>query len=218
MSGGSAVKISAADLARMKNEGPSAVEYYRTSGLAQVRSMAANLIYSGAVAIFGLLFLKWSPMTMLVFMVVDAVLTVLSDMIRLPIAGRWIAASHKRDHEAGQILLISDGLEDGTGERADNGKAPKPGLILFFSTVSMLFLVPVIAACTEKTGLEPLRSVLEERWFPWIVGLDALWRICSAFVGAILVRRHPPVRGCFFFRTEAWPCSTAGCWCWSGCH
>ncbi len=192
MSGGSAVKISAADLARMKKDGPAALEYYRTSGLAQVRAMTTNLIYSGTVSLFGLLFLKWSPMTMLVFMVVDAVLTVLSDMIRLPIAGRWIAVSHKRDHEAGQILLIADGLEDGTGERPENGKAPKPGVILFFGTVSMLFLVPVIAACTEKTGLEPLRSVVEEKWFPWIVGLDALWRICSAFFGAIHIRRFPP--------------------------
>lgn len=176
----------------MKKDGPAALEYYRTSGLAQVRSTTANLIYSGAVSIFGLLFLKWSPVTMLVFLVVDAVLTVLSDMIRLPIAGRWIAASHKRDHEASRILLISDGLEDGTGERPDDGKPPKPGVILFFGTVSMFFLVPVIAACTEKTGLEPLRGVLEESWFPWIVGLDALWRITSAFSGAILIRRFPP--------------------------
>jgi len=176
----------------MKAEGTSALEYYRTFGLAETRSRATNLAFSGAVSICGLLFLKWSPMTMLVFMVADAVLTVLSDLIRLPIAGKWIRASHKRDHEAGQILLIADGLEDGTGERPDNGSAPNPGVILFFGIVSTLFLVPVLAAATEKTGIAPLRAVIEEPWFPWIVGVDALWRIVFAFFKAIRVRRFQP--------------------------
>jgi len=191
-SGGSAVKISAADLSRLKEEGPSALEYYRTSGLAQARAMAANLAYSGGVSIFGLIFLKWSPMTMLVFMVADAVITVLSDLIRMPIAGRWIAASHKRDHEAGQILLIADGLEDGTGERPENGKAPRPGMLLFFGIVSTLFLTVIVAAATEKTGTAPLLAVVDERWFPWIVGLDALWRFAVSFVKAVSVRLFRP--------------------------
>ena len=176
----------------MKEEGPSALDYYSTSGLAQARAMAANLAYSGGVSIFGLIFLKWSPMTMLVFMIVDAVLTVLSDLVRMPIAGRWIAASHKRDHDAGQILLIADGLEDGTGERPENGKAPRPGMLLFFGIVSTLFLVVIVAAATEKTGTAPLRAVVDERWFPWIVGLDAVWRIASAFVQAVWIRRFLP--------------------------
>ena len=158
----------------MKEEGPSALEYYRTSGLAQARAMAANLAYSGAVSIFGLIFLKWSPMTMLVFMVVDAVLTILSDLVRMPIAGRWIAASHKRDHEAGQILLIADGLEDGTGERPESGKASRPGMLLFFGIVSTLFLVVIVAAATEKTGMAPLRAVVDERWFPWASGYSPI--------------------------------------------
>ncbi len=190
--GGSSLKISADDLARMKEEGPAVLEYYRTYGLAQVRSIGLNLSYSGAVSIFGLVFLKWSPMAMLVFMVADAVITVVSDLVRMPIAGRWVAASHKRDHEAGQILLIADGLEDGTGERADNGKAPNPGMLLFFGIVATPFLVVIVGAATEKTGIAPLRAVVEERWFPWIVGLNALWRISFALVQSVLVRRFPP--------------------------
>lgn len=176
----------------MKDEGPAVLEYYRTYGLAQVRSIGLNLSYSGAISIFGLIFLKWSPMAMLVFMVADAVITVVSDLIRMPIAGRWVAASHKRDHEAGQILLIADGLEDGTGERADNGQAPKPRMLLFFGIVATLFLTVIVGAATEKTGIAPLRAVVEERWFPWIVGLNALWRISFALVQAVLVRRFRP--------------------------
>ena len=200
-SGGSSVKISSDDLSRLKKEGPSALEYYRTSGLAQARAMAVNLAYSGTVSLFGLIFLKWSPMAMLVFMVADAAITVLSDLIRMPIAGRWISASHKRDHEAGQILLIADGLEDGTGERADNGTTPKPGVLLFFGAVSTLFLTVIVAAATEKTGSAPLRAVVEEHWFPWIVGLNAVWRIASAFVQAVLIRRFRPGEKMIFLQS-----------------
>ena len=168
------------------------MEYYRTYGGGQARSIAVNLAFSGAVSIFGLLFLQWSPMTMLVFMVVDAVITVLADLIRMPIAGRWIAASHQRDHEAGQILLIADGLEDGTGERPPGGKSTRPGMLLFFGIVSTLFLSVIVAAATEKTGVAPLRAVVDERWFPWLVVLDAIWRIASALFEAISVRRFRP--------------------------
>ncbi len=191
-SGGSAVKISSDDLARLRDEGPAVLEYFRTFGLAETRARATNLASSGAIAIFGLLFLKWSPMTMLVFLVVDAVITVLSDLVRLPIAGRWIKASHKRDHEAAQILLIADGLEDGTGERADNGTVPKPGVLLFFGIVSTLFLVVVVAAATGQNGIIPLRAVVEEPWFPWIVGLDALWRVGSSIFKVVRIRRFHP--------------------------
>lgn len=191
-SGGGAVAITAADIERLKEEGPAALDYYRTSGLAQARAVASGLAYSGAVSIFGLIFLKWSPMTMLVFMVADAVITILSDLIRMPIAGRWIAASHRRDDEAGKILLIADGLEDGTGERPSDRDPPRAGMILFFGIVSTLFLSVIVAAATEKTGTAPLRAVVEERWFPWIVGLDAAWRFAVSLVKAVAVRRFPP--------------------------
>jgi hypothetical protein len=200
-SGGSGLKITDSDLKRLKDEGAEAVDYYRTSGLRLVRSQATDMAFSGAIPIFGLLFLKWSPMTMLVYLVVDAVIAVLSDLIRMTIAGRWVKASHVRDHEAGQLLLIADGLEDGTGDRADNGQAPKPGMILFFGIVATLFLVPVVAAATEKTGLAPIRAVVEEDWFPWIVGLDAAWHFLSALVQSVRIRWTPPGESMIFLRS-----------------
>jgi hypothetical protein len=65
----------------------------------------------------------------------------------------------------------------------------------------MFFLVPVVAAAAEKTGIAPLRAVVEERWFPWIVGLDALWRLSSALVEAVLVRRFRPGEKMIFLQS-----------------
>ena len=192
------VKISDADIARLGREGVRAVAYYRDFGLAEVRSRALSMASSGLISLVGLLALGWSAMAMLVFLVVDAVITVVADLVRYPLAKPWLAASHKLDHESGQLLLIADGLENGTGERTDNGSAPSPGVILFFGVVSTLFLVPILAAVTEKLGVASLRAVPQETGFLWIVGVDAVWRIGSGFVEALRVRRTAPGEGMIF--------------------
>ncbi|HMP76685.1 MAG TPA: hypothetical protein PKE12_10365 [Kiritimatiellia bacterium] len=192
------VKISDSDIARLSREGVRAVAYYRDFGLAEVRSRALSMASSGLISLVGLLALGWSAMAMLVFLVVDAVITVVADLLRYPLARPWLAASHKLDHESGQLLLIADGLENGTGERTDNGLAPSPGVILFFGVVSTLFLVPILAAVTEKIGIASLRAVPQETGFLWIVGVDAVWRIGSGLVEALRVRRTTPGEGMIF--------------------
>ncbi len=179
-------------MARVQRKGPEAVAYYREFGLAEMRSRAMSLASTGLVSLAGLLAFGWSPMAMLVFLVVDAVITVLADVVRYPLARPRLEESHKLDHESGQLLLIVDGLEDGTAERADNGSAPKPGVILFFGFVSTLFLVPVIAAVTEKIGIASLRAIPREPGFLWLVGLDAVWRIGSGLWEALRARRTAP--------------------------
>lgn len=192
------VKISEADIERARREGPDAVEYYRTIGLRGARSRSFNIALSGGVSIIGLIFLGWSPLAMLVFIVVDAVITVLADLVRYPFTKAWIKASHARDHKAGQILLVAAGLDDGTAEKPDNGPAPNPGMILFFGVASTLFLLPVIGAATEKIGISALRTVVEEPGFPWIVGVDVMWRLGHALFDVIRIRRTKPGESVLF--------------------
>ena len=63
---------------------------------------------------------------------------------------------------------------------------------MIFGIVSTLFLSVIVAAATEKTGMAPLRAVIDERWFPFLVGLNGLWRIAVAVVKAVSVRRFRP--------------------------
>ncbi len=161
--------------------------------MAEVRARAVSLAVSGVVPLVGMAVFDWSILSLLVFMVADAAITVVADIVRYPIAKRWMAASHDADHAAGKVLLIVDGLEDGSGVRSDTGaKAPFPGTILFFGVVSTVFLVPIIGAATEHTGIAPLKEVALEKTFLWVVGIDAMWRILRAFTGAIAVRRSAP--------------------------
>jgi len=180
------------DISRARREAPSALKYYRDFGLAEARSRALNILFSGAVPLLGLIFFGWSTAAMLMFMIADAAITTIADLIRYPLAKKWITASHRIDHESSRILLICDALEDGTGERADTGNPVHPSVILFFGCVSTLFLVPIIAAAGEHIGLEPLRNIVHEPGFLWVLGIDAAWRCISGLVGAIMVRGSLP--------------------------
>ena len=186
----SSIKITDADIQTAKKEGPKALEYYKDFGLAETKSRAMNLMLSSATPLLGLYFLQWTPISMLVFIVVDAVITVLSDIMKYIIAQPWIDASHQRDHHAGRILLIFDGLEDGTGQRADTGKeAPLPGVILFFGVVSTLFLAPIIAVVGEQVGIGALEEVINDKYFTWVVGIDFILRVGGSLYHSIIIRQ-----------------------------
>ena len=207
-------KITDADLAFARRKAPEAIAYYRESGLREVRSRAVSIAMSGAPPLFGLAFLGWSTMAMLLYLVADAVITVVADLVKYPLARAWIAASHQRDHVAGQVMLVFDGLEDGTCERPSQGRdAPNPGVIMFFGVVSTLFLVPVIGAATDKIGLAPLRAALSEPTFPWFVGADAAWRILSSLVSALSVRRAKPGERMIFLESGGVAVLYAGLLC-----
>jgi hypothetical protein len=186
------VKISAADIERVRAQAPEAIAYYQRFGLAGVRSRAIAIAASGAVPIIGLLLLGWSPTAMLIFLLIDALITVLNDLLRLPLAARWMRASHRIDFESGQVLGIIDGLEDGSGTRSPRGAAPSPGVIVFFGAAASLFLVPIVGAALEPLGLASVREVLTEPYFPWLVAADAAMRLIGGLRSAIAARSHKP--------------------------
>jgi|CXWL01.1.fsa_nt_gi hypothetical protein len=187
-----AVKINAQDLERLRRRGPAALEYYQRVGLAETRARASGLALSGAVPIVGWLALGWSPASMLVFMIVDALVTLALDWVRLPFAQRWMAASHVRDAEAGEMIHIVDGLEDGTGMRIPRAGTPGPLTVMLLGLIMSVFLVPVIAAAIEPIGLSSLREVVAEPWFLTLLGIDVGLRLLSAVTGVWRARARAP--------------------------
>lgn len=182
-------KIGPADIERLRRGASDALAYYADTGLAEVRSRAINIALAGLIPLGGLMFFQWSPATMIFFMMADAAGTVLADILKYIIARPMIAAHHERDHVSGQMLLIADGLEDGSGTMADQGKhAPAPGTILFFGIVCTLFLGPVAAAMAEPIGGAPFRALIQERFFLLTVGLDFAWRVGGGLVEAVRAR------------------------------
>lgn len=186
------VAITSADLARVRQHGPAAIEYYRGFGLAETRSRALSLVMSGVIPIVGLLLLDWSPTAMIIFMLVDAWMTVVADWFRLGLAAPWLRASHARDHLAGEMVNIVDGLEDGSGMRTPRGNAPGPGIIVAIGSVCSLFMIPVAGAALEQMGLASVREVLAEKYFLWLVAGDGVLRLLGTLHAVWAVRRQAP--------------------------
>ncbi|MFO1494716.1 MAG: hypothetical protein U1F26_08660 [Lysobacterales bacterium] len=190
--------INASDVALARSRGAQTLDYYRRFGLAEVRGRTLALIGSGLAPIVGLSFLGWTMASLLVFMVVDAVICLLIDWVRYPLARRWMAVSHRLDHEASEVLGIVDGLEDGSGTRPARNNKPEPGLILGISTVMTLFMVPVVAAVVEPLGLDSIRAVLAQPYFVWLLVGDLGLRLLGALSGVLQVRRQPPGEAMIF--------------------
>jgi hypothetical protein len=186
------VKIMPADIEHARRHGPAAVEYYRGFGLAEARSRALSLVASGAIPVAGMLLLDWSPTAMVIFMLIDAWITVVIDCLRFGLAAPWLRESHARDHLAGEMINIVDGLDDGSGLRTPRGNAPGPGLIIALGSVSSLFMIPVAAVALEQMGLASVREVLSEKYFLWLVAGDCALRIVGALFAVWTARRHPP--------------------------
>ncbi len=196
-------QIGAADIALAQKRGAAVLSYYQHIGLAEVRSRATDLVLSGLICLGGMAFFDWTALTMLAFMVVDALITVLADLFKYGLAWRWIAESHRVDHEAGTVLLIADGLEDGSGTYPERGTAPAPGTILFFGVVASLFLLPLVGAALSESGsgTEAIKALLEEKTFRWIVLADLALRLVAALYHVIRARTDVPGKHMIFMES-----------------
>ncbi len=194
-------RIGAAEVVLVQKRGTAVLAFYRHIGLAEVRSRATDLVLSGLICLGGMVFFDWTAWTMLAFMVVDALITVFADLFRYGLAWRWLAESHRVDHEAGTVLLIADGLEDGNGTYPDRGTTPAPGTILFFGVVASLFLLPVVGAALSGSGIQPVGDLLAERTFLWIVLADIVLRVAAALRQIVRARSDVPGRQMIFMES-----------------
>ncbi len=194
-------QIGAADIALVQKRGEAVLTYYQHIGLTEVRSRATDLVLSGLICLGGMAFFDWTALTMLSFMVVDALITVLADLFKYTLAWRWIAESHRVDHEAGTVLLIADGLEDGSGTYPERGTAPAPGTIIFFGVVASIFLLPLVGAALSGSGIEPIKSLLAEETFRWIVLADLSLRFIAALYNVIRARADVPGKHMIFMES-----------------
>lgn len=187
-----AVKIGSQDLALLRQRGPAVLDYYQRIGLSETRSRALAIAFSGLLPIAGWFWFGWSAVSMLVFLFADALVCLLLDWVRLPLARRWMDASHARDQEAGEVITIVDGLEDGTGMRTPSAGRPGALTIMLLATVVSVFLIPVGAAALEPFGLASLQQLLAERWFLPLLAADAGLRAAGAFVQVWRARQQAP--------------------------
>lgn len=184
------VKISDSDIKLLSEQGSAVVAYYDKIGIVEIKNRASGLIFSSILPLIGLLFLGWSTVAMIVYLVCDAVITFVADLFKYLIAPKHVTESHRLDQLSGKVLLISDGLEDGTGSRADTGDGTSPLLIFLFGGVSTIFMAPVVALTAETFSQKDLIDILQEPIFPIFIGIEFCRKFFSAIFQAIVARQN----------------------------
>lgn len=189
----STVKISAADIEFARGHAAQALQYFGQIGLAEVRRRALRMLLGAAIPVFGLLCLDWSPLIMLCFLCADLSTTLYADWLRWLLARRWVQASHQRDFEANQVLMIVDGLDDGSGQRVATGKGPASGgLLLFFGTVCSIAMLPLLAVALDRIGISAFQEALDAAWWLLLVGINGSLTLGATLIQSIRIRDSVP--------------------------
>ena len=170
------------ELARVRADGPEALRWQRSFGLAKAKQACIGLMISGSVPFIGLVVLGWNVAAMLVFIAIDVLATLLADAIKLLLAGPVVRHTHARDHSTQQVMSIVGGLEDGTNTWIDHGRGVSPPGLFLISLVCAVLFVPVMIASLEALGAGSLRDALDATWFREVaLGSVALHLLQSTF-------------------------------------
>jgi hypothetical protein len=183
-------KITDRELARVRRDGPAALDWQRRFGLAKARQMCVGLLLGGVVPFVGLFALGWSPASMLIYLAIDVIGTLAGDVIKLILAGPVLRHTHARDHATQQVLSIVGGLEDGSGTWIDHGKGVSPLGLFGIALACAVVLVPLLGAPLEQLGLGSVHEAVGAPWFREIAAGSVLLHLLQSLAAGVAARRR----------------------------
>jgi hypothetical protein len=183
-------KITDRELARVRRDGPAALDWQRRFGLAKARQMCVGLLLGGVVPFVGLFALGWSPASMLIYLAIDVIGTLAGDVIKLILVGPMLRHTHARDHATQQVLSIVGGLEDGSGTWIDHGKGVSPLGLFGIALACAVVLVPLLGAPLEQLGLGSVHEGVGAPWFREIAAGSVLLHLLQSLAAGFAARRR----------------------------
>jgi hypothetical protein len=184
-------KITDRELARVRRDGPAALDWQRRFGLAKAQQMCVGLLLGGVVPFVGLFALGWSPAAMLIYLAIDVLGTLAGDALKLSLAGPVLRHTHARDHATQQVLSIVGGLEDGSGTWIDHGKGVSPLGLYGIALACAAVLVPLLGASLEQLGLGNVYEAIGAPWFREIAAGSVLLHLLQSLAAGLAARRRP---------------------------
>jgi hypothetical protein len=119
----------------------------------------------------------WTGTGMLAFVVYGAALTVLTDLMRQFLAGRWVFYSHSRASRAGEVLIVGSSVESGSTLRPAR-KLARPLLVtLGISGACTLIGLPLLWFTLNEFGLANWDSVFANFFMPLCMVVIGAWRL-----------------------------------------
>jgi hypothetical protein len=179
----------AAAWVKLRREGPAALEWMREGGLADARARALGLVWAGGMPFVGYLWLDWTPMLMIAWLLIDCVNTLIADIIRLTLASRAIELAHRRDQQCTWVLGLSSELAANSKRLAAVSKQrTAPQLIFFFGLVSTLIMLAFSIPGAPHLGFGHWSELLADPFLPWLVLADLVRQGGQAAIAGLRAR------------------------------
>jgi len=172
------------ELARVRN-------HVLSRGMERARAQIWVVVRSFLFLGFGL-WVGWTAAGVLLFLVFNAVLSVLIDGMRYGLASRWVHYSHAREHRVEEVLAICRTVEQGKTVRQAGRPKPELQPTLVLAGILALLVLPIVAISLSKLGMVEWRGVLANFFLPVLMmgvfvtrGLRALLWVTTAKTGTI---------------------------------
>ncbi|MCL4759100.1 MAG: hypothetical protein KJZ96_12225 [Rhodocyclaceae bacterium] len=174
---------------QLRREGPAALEWLREGGLADARARALGLVWAGSIPFAGYLWLGWTPLLMIAWLLIDCVNTLIADVLRLALAPRAIDRAHRRDQQCTRVLGLSSELARAVPRPAIvNQQRTAPQLLFFFGLMATLFMLAFAVPGAPNLGIGQWSELFADPVLPWLVGLDLLRQAGGALLAGLQAR------------------------------
>ncbi len=188
------VPIRNGELAVLGKELARARNHVLSRGMQHARAQIWVVARSFLVLGLGL-WLGWTPAGILLFLLFNAVLSVLIDGMRYGLASRWVHYSHAREHRVEEVLAICRTVERGETVRLAGRLKPKLQPTLVLSGILALLVLPIVAISMTKLGVLEWKAVLSNLFLPVLMigvfvtrSLRALLWVTTAKTGTVGTR------------------------------
>ena len=191
------VPIRNGELAVLGKELARARNHVLSRGMQHARAEIWVVLRSFLVLGLGL-WLGWTPAGILLFLVFNAVLSVLIDGMRYGLASRWVHYSHAREHRVEEVLAVCRAVEQGESVRLAGRAKPKLQPTLLLSGILALLVLPLAAITITKLGAVEWKAVLANLFLPvMMIGVFGI-RSLRALLWVTRQKRAPSERGMSF--------------------
>lgn len=179
------VPISDAELETLERDGPRALNYLSSRGIARTRLRILAISRTLLFLVFASYMWYWSGAGLLAFVVYGAVLTVLIDGMRQFLAPRWLFYSHSRVYRATEVLVTGSSLESGSTLRPQP-RPRKPQLVtLGIAGAATLVGLPLVWFTLSRFGWASWDTVFANLFLPLCMLFIGIWRLVRGYLGIL---------------------------------
>lgn len=171
------------ELRTLDRDGPRALNFMMSRGLKRIRTRFWAALRTLLFLVFATYYFEWTGAGLLAWVIFGAVVTVVIDLMRQILAGRWMLYSHSRLYRAEEVLIVASSVESGRTSRPAPRPRPEVLVTLAISAACTLIGLPIIWVTLSRLGIANWDTVFANFFLPLCMIVVAAVRLVRGFLG-----------------------------------